>query len=117
MSDKTILVIGTYDTKDDELLFMADVIRGQGGNVVTMDVSVLGDPSQPTDYSKHNVAEEGGSSIQAVERVQEFGCEVVQVVGIVDRMQGGAKNFAAIGLPLKSLLTIEDFGIEPPAED
>ena len=65
MSDKTILVIGTYDTKDDELLFMADVIRGQGGNVVTMDVSVLGDPSQPTDYSKHDVAEEGGSSIQA----------------------------------------------------
>ena len=65
MSDKTILVIGTYDTKDDELLFMAEVIRGQGGNVVTMDVSVLGDPSRPTDYSKHNVAEEGGSSIQA----------------------------------------------------
>ena len=65
MSEKTILVIGTYDTKDDELLFIADVIRGQGGNVVTMDVSVLGDPSQPTDYSKHDVAEEGGSSIQA----------------------------------------------------
>ena len=61
---KTILVIGTYDTKDDELGFMAEVIRAQGGEVVTMDVSVLGDPSQPTDYSKHQVAEEGGSSIQ-----------------------------------------------------
>ena len=65
MSDKTILVIGTYDTKDDELTFMSDVIRGQGGKVVTMDVSVLGDPSQPTDYSKHEVAEEGGSTIRA----------------------------------------------------
>lgn len=65
MSDKTILVIGTYDTKDDELGFMAQVIRDQGGKVITMDVSVLGDPSQPTDYSKHDVAEEGGSSIQA----------------------------------------------------
>ena len=65
MSDKTILVIGTYDTKDDELGFLAGVIRDQGGKVVTMDVSVLGDPSQPTDYSKHTVAEEGGSSIQA----------------------------------------------------
>ena len=65
MSDKTILVIGTYDTKDDELEFLAQVLRSQGGRVVTMDVSVLGDPSQPTDYSKHDVAQEGGSSIQA----------------------------------------------------
>ncbi|WP_299658152.1 Tm-1-like ATP-binding domain-containing protein [uncultured Tateyamaria sp.] len=65
MTDKTILVIGTYDTKDDELSFLAGVIRDQGGRVVTMDVSVLGDPSAPTDYSKHDVAGEGGSSIQA----------------------------------------------------
>ncbi|KIN62703.1 UPF0261 domain containing protein [Sulfitobacter noctilucicola] len=65
MSDKTVLVIGTYDTKDDELGFLASVIRDQGGKVVTMDVSVLGDPSEPTDYSKHDVAEEGGSSVQA----------------------------------------------------
>lgn len=47
MTDRTILVIGTFDTKGDELTFMADVIRGQGGRVVTMDVSVLGDPERP----------------------------------------------------------------------
>ncbi|MEM8742880.1 MAG: Tm-1-like ATP-binding domain-containing protein [Pseudomonadota bacterium] len=62
---KTILVIGTYDTKDDELLFMAECIRAQGGAVLRMDVSVLGDPSQATDISKHQVAEAAGSSIQA----------------------------------------------------
>ncbi len=65
MSGKTILVIGTYDTKDDELDYLAGVIRDQGGQVVTMDVSVLGDPNKPTDYSKYDVAEEGGSSIAA----------------------------------------------------
>ena len=65
MSDRTILVIGTYDTKDDELSFLAGVIRDQGGRVLSMDVSVLGDPSAPTDYSKHDVAGEGGSSIAA----------------------------------------------------
>ncbi len=63
--DKTILVVGTYDTKDDELHYLSDVIREQGGAVLSMDVSVLGDPSQPTDISKHHVAEAGGSSIQA----------------------------------------------------
>lgn len=65
MADKTILVIGTYDTKDDELGFLRDVITQQGGCAVTVDVSVLGDPSAPTDYSKHDVAEAGGSSIEA----------------------------------------------------
>lgn len=65
MSDKTILIVGTYDTKDDELNYLAGVIKGQGGGVLSMDVSVLGDPSQPTDVSKHVVAEAGGSSIQS----------------------------------------------------
>ncbi|MFC6688193.1 Tm-1-like ATP-binding domain-containing protein [Jhaorihella thermophila] len=61
---KTILVAGTYDTKDDELNYLCGVIAGQGGRVLMMDVSVLGDPSRPTDISKHDVAEAGGSSIQ-----------------------------------------------------
>ncbi len=62
-----------------------------------------------------DVVTTGGSSLLAIDRIQEFGCEVVQVVAIVDRMEGGAANFAARNLPLKSLLTIEDFGITPPA--
>jgi uncharacterized protein (UPF0261 family) len=64
MTDRTILVVGTYDTKDDELHYLARVIRGQGGGVLTMDVSVLGDPSEPTDISKHDVAEAGGHTIR-----------------------------------------------------
>nr|WP_325250806.1 Tm-1-like ATP-binding domain-containing protein [Amylibacter sp.] len=65
MSDKTILIIGTYDTKDDELNYMAERITSQGGGVLTMDVSVLGDPSAPCDHSKHDVAAAADSSIQA----------------------------------------------------
>ena len=65
MAAKTILVAGTYDTKDDELHYLAEIIHGQGGRVLSMDVSVLGDPSRPTDVSKHQVAESGGSSIEA----------------------------------------------------
>jgi uncharacterized protein (UPF0261 family) len=72
MSDKTILVVGTYDTKDAELTYLADRIRSQGGGVRTMDVSVLGDPQAPTDYSKHDVAKAGGSSIaKAIESGDE----------------------------------------------
>jgi len=65
MSDKTILIVGTYDTKNDELNYMAERVSALGGAVLTMDISVLGDPQAPTDISKHQVAEAGGSSIQA----------------------------------------------------
>jgi uncharacterized protein (UPF0261 family) len=62
--DRIILVVGTYDTKDDELTYIASVVRAQGGKVMTMDVSVLGNPKQATDISKHDVAKAAGSSIE-----------------------------------------------------
>ncbi|ASM71397.1 MULTISPECIES: Tm-1-like ATP-binding domain-containing protein [Roseobacteraceae] len=69
---KTILVIGTYDTKDDELHYICQRIADMGGQVLSMDVSVLGDPSAPTDLSKHQVAEAGGASIrQAIDAGDE----------------------------------------------
>ena len=40
--------------------------------------------------------------------------KVVGVLAIIDRMEGGAAAFAQRGYPLSSLLTIRDFGIEPP---
>lgn len=64
MSDKTILVIGTYDTKDDELSYVAERILSQGGGVLTMDVSVLGEPKRRCDISKHDVAKAAGASIE-----------------------------------------------------
>jgi orotate phosphoribosyltransferase len=63
-----------------------------------------------------DVVTTGGSALQAVERIVEFGCEVVCVVGIVDRKEGGAANFKSKGLPFRSLLSIEDFGIAVPVE-
>lgn len=62
-----------------------------------------------------DVVTTGGSALQSVDRIVEYGCQVVQVVGVIDRKQGGGANFAARGLPFRSLLQIEDFGIAPPA--
>lgn len=59
-----ILITGTYDTKDDELTYLAQVIRAQGGEALSMDVSVLGDPKSPTDWSKHDVMAEAGTRFQ-----------------------------------------------------
>ena len=65
MTDKTILIVGTYDTKNDELDYMAERVTALGGNALGMDISVLGDPASPVDFSKHDVAQAGGSSIRA----------------------------------------------------
>ena len=59
-----------------------------------------------------DVVTTGGSSILAIERAQEFGCEIVQVVAVIDRLQGGEAAFAAMQLPFKALLTVRDLGIE-----
>ena len=66
MGDKTILIIGTYDTKNDELTYIADCIRSQAGDTLTMDVSVLGDPAGSPDISKHEVAASAGMTIDEV---------------------------------------------------
>ena len=56
----------------------------------------------------------GGSSLMAIERVEAFGLKVVQVLAIIDRMEGGAAAFAGRGYRFSSLLTISDFGLQPP---
>jgi uncharacterized protein (UPF0261 family) len=61
-----ILVIGTGDTKSDELLFMADIIAKAGGLPVMVDVSVLGDPPYMPDYSKHDIARAANVTIQEI---------------------------------------------------
>ncbi|ANK76309.1 hypothetical protein FA04_27360 (plasmid) [Ensifer adhaerens] len=61
-----ILVVGTGDTKCDELQFMASVIREAGGLPVMMDVSILGDPPYQPEYSRHDIAEAAGVSIAAI---------------------------------------------------
>jgi orotate phosphoribosyltransferase len=42
-----------------------------------------------------------------------MGCTVAVVIAVLDRLEGAAAAFAAIGLPFRALLTIRDLGIEP----
>jgi orotate phosphoribosyltransferase len=63
-----------------------------------------------------DVVTTGGSSLEAIGRCEEYGLKVARVVAIIDRCEGGAKAFAGRGYPFNSLLTIRDFGIEPPRE-
>lgn len=93
MSKKTILVIGTFDTKSVELEYLAGRIRQQGGEVLTMDVSVLGEPQRPTDLSKHDVAAAGGMSIDEVIALgDEHRAFQVMTRGAVDLVASGHRD-------------------------
>ena len=73
-------------------------------------------PVQPgeTVVIVEDVVTTGGSSLTAIERVEQFGLKVVKVIAIIDRMEGGREAFTERGYPFASLLSIRDFGIEPP---
>jgi orotate phosphoribosyltransferase len=62
-----------------------------------------------------DVVTTGGSSLQAIEKVEAAGLHVLGVLAVIDRLEGGAEAFAARGYSLRTLLTIRDFGIEPSA--
>ncbi len=74
-------------------------------------------PVQPGDRVAivEDVVTTGGSSLQAIQQAEAYGLKVIRVLAIVDRMEGGAEAFAERGYRLESLLTIRDFGIEPPS--
>lgn len=62
----SILVIGTGDTKSEELQFMVEIIGQAGGLPVMIDVSVLGDPPYRPDYSRHDIAACADTTIEAI---------------------------------------------------
>ena len=60
-----------------------------------------------------DVVTTGGSTLRAIAALLgEHQVEVVQVVAMVDRLQGGRENLAAAGYPLTALFEITDFGVE-----
>jgi orotate phosphoribosyltransferase len=53
----------------------------------------------------------GGSSLKAIQRVEEAGLKVRGVIAVVDRLEGGEQTLTAAGYPLRSLLTVRDLGV------
>lgn len=58
-----------------------------------------------------DVVTTGGSALAAIEKVKAAGIEVVGVLAIIDRLEGGREAFEKAGYELQTLLTIRDFGI------
>lgn len=57
---KTILLIGTMDTKEEELLFCRNLIKRKGYGVLLMDAGILKDPKASPDIKRQEVARTAG---------------------------------------------------------
>ena len=56
-----------------------------------------------------DVVTTGGSSLKAVWRAKEAGLEVVAVVALVDRQEGGREAITSQGLSFETIFTIDEF--------
>lgn len=64
-----ILIVGTADTKADELLFMKACIERQGASAAIMDVGVLGTSNFDPEYSNARVAAAADTTIDVVSQL------------------------------------------------
>jgi len=56
----------------------------------------------------------GGSTLRAIEAVErERAAQIVKVIAMVDRLQGGRENLAAAGHELTALFDITELGVKP----
>jgi orotate phosphoribosyltransferase len=58
-----------------------------------------------------DVTTTGGSIMDAIKEVEQFGCKIVKVITIVDRSQGAKEKLAEYGIEFNALYTAEDFGL------
>ena len=58
--ERTILLIGTMDTKEEEILFCRELIRRKGFKVLLLDAGILKDPRTAPDITRQEVARAAG---------------------------------------------------------
>jgi uncharacterized protein (UPF0261 family) len=63
---KTVLLIGTLDTKGTEYKFVRDLIEARGVRSLVMDLGTIGEPPFTADISADEVARRGGSSLAKI---------------------------------------------------
>ena len=73
---RTVLLIGSLDTKGDEYAFVRDLIVARGHKVLLLDVGILKDPPFAVDLSAARVAEAGGSALSALRSAQDRGAAI-----------------------------------------
>jgi uncharacterized protein (UPF0261 family) len=70
---KTVLLIGSLDTKGEEYAYARQLLRERKMPVQVIDFSIMGEPGFPVDIGANEVAEAGGSSLDALRKRRDRG--------------------------------------------
>jgi len=65
---KTIAIVGTLDTKGEEIHFLKSLIEERGHQALVIDTGILGAPHLNADISREKVARAGGESIETLQQ-------------------------------------------------
>jgi uncharacterized protein (UPF0261 family) len=69
--DKTIALIGTLDTKGEEIDFLRSLILKKGHGVIIVDTGILGKPYLEADISRMEIAIAGGEDIRILQKKED----------------------------------------------
>ena len=75
-----VVIVGTLDTKAEEIGFARDVIEAQGVDVHLVDTGVMGDPDIAPDTAASEVAEAGGTTLEALREAGDRG-QAIETMG------------------------------------
>ena len=76
----SVVIVGTLDTKGEEIDFARDVLEAQGVDVHLVDVGVMGPSDVAADTTAEAVAEAGGSTLEALQEAGDRG-KAMEVMG------------------------------------
>ncbi|VTT85796.1 Transcriptional regulator [Halorubrum sp. DM2] len=98
----SIYIVGTLDTKGEEIGFARDVIESQGIDVHLVDVGVMGDPEIEPDTDAATVATAGGTDLESLRETGDRGAAVEAMgdgaAAIVTRAHEAGRLDGVLGL-------------------
>jgi uncharacterized protein (UPF0261 family) len=99
---KTVLLIGTLDTKGAEYGYVRDLIRGGGCDVVVMDLGIVGEPVFAPEIGAEEVARAGGATLAELRSRGDRGTAVETMLAgaraLVPRLYAEGRFDGVLGL-------------------
>jgi orotate phosphoribosyltransferase len=60
-----------------------------------------------------DVVTTGGSTLRAIEASREQGFQIVKIIVLVDRLEGGTEKLSSLGIPYEAIFTLNDIAPIP----
>ncbi|MBW4482595.1 MAG: orotate phosphoribosyltransferase [Tildeniella torsiva UHER 1998/13D] len=100
-----VSLAGVYDERTLFPLIIRKEAKGHGTRAYIEGLELP--PGTPITVLE-DVVTTGQSALKAVDRLQQAGYQVNQILALVDRQQGGAELYQSHNLPFQTLFTIQD---------